>query len=113
MQHWFFSTDSHLAWHAKNLFIHILFEQGWMGLAAFIALLATAMRVLFYRAGRDAMALTQFVSFTGFLIVGLVDSLIDDPRLDFLFFWLLIIALIAGASSPLTHTPETRLTRSG
>jgi len=112
MQHWFFSTDSHLAWHAKNLFIHILFEQGWLGLASFLALLATTMGALLRRAGKDPLALTQFVSFTGFLIVGLVDSLIDDPRLDFLFFWLLIIALISGASSPFTHKPKTRLTRS-
>ena len=111
MQHWFFSTDSHLAWHAKNLFIHILFEQGWLGLAAFIALLATAMGALLRRSGRDALALTQLVSFAGFLIVGMVDSLIDDPRLGFLFFWLLIIALISAARLPLAHEQESRLTQ--
>jgi hypothetical protein len=113
MQHWFFSTDSHLAWHIKNLFIHVLFEQGWIGLAAFIALLATAMGALLRGAGRDALALTQLVSFTGFLVVGLVDSLIDEPRLDFLFFWLLIIALISGTRSPLLHEPGSRLSLSG
>ena len=100
MQHWFFSTDSHLAWHVKNLFIHVLFEQGWLGLAAFLALLATTMGALLRRAGKDPLALTQFVSFTGFLIVGLVDSLIDDPRLDFLFFWLLLFALISAKRMP-------------
>ncbi|MGK2951977.1 MAG: O-antigen ligase family protein [Thiobacillus sp.] len=96
MQRWFFSTDSHLAWHVKNLFIHVLFEQGWIGLAAFILLLAAAGLTLLRRAGHDAMALTLLISLTSFLIVGVVDSLIDEPRLDFLFFWLLAIALISG-----------------
>jgi len=96
MQRWFFSTDSHLAWHAKNLFIHVLFEQGWIGLGAFVLLLAVAGLTLLRRAGHDAMALTLFISLASFLIVGLVDSLIDEPRLDFLFFWLLAIALVSG-----------------
>jgi O-antigen ligase len=96
MQRWFFSTDSHLAWHVKNLFIHVLFEQGWIGLAVIILLLAAAGLTLLSRAGHDAMALTLFISLTSFLIVGLVDSLIDEARLDFLFFWLLTIALISS-----------------
>lgn len=96
MQGWFFSTDSHLAWHAKNLFVHVLFEQGWLGLVAFVALLAVVGFTLARRAGRDAMALTLLVSLAAFLAVGMVDSLIDEPRLDFLFFWLLAIALVSG-----------------
>jgi hypothetical protein len=96
MQRWFFSTDSHLAWHAKNLFIHVLFEQGWTGLGAFVLLLAVAGLTLLRRAGHDAIALTLLISLASFLIVGLVDSLIDEPRLDFLFFWLLAIALVSG-----------------
>ena len=99
MQGWFFSTDSHLAWHAKNLFIHVLFEQGWLGLGAFVSLLAATGLTLLKRAGHDAMALTLFISLISFLIVGLVDSLIDEPRLDFLFFWLLAIALVSGGKA--------------
>lgn len=109
MQAWFFSTDSHLAWHAKNLFIHVLFEQGWLGLGAFAMLLAAAGTTLLKRAGRDALALTLFVSLTAFLIVGLIDSLIDEPRLDFLFFWLLAIALISGGKAlPRRRTSSVR-----
>jgi len=96
MQGWFFSTDSHLAWHAKSLFVHVLFEQGWLGLGALLAVLAVAGWTLLKRAGHDALALTLFVSLAAFLVVGVVDSLIDEPRLDFLFFWLLGIALISG-----------------
>ncbi|MBT9569027.1 MAG: VanZ family protein [Thiobacillus sp.] len=96
MQNWFFSTDSHLAWHAKNLFVHVLFEQGWLGLGAFLMLLAVTAWTLLRRATHDALAVTLLVGLAAFLIVGTVDSLIDEPRLDFLFFWLLSIALVSG-----------------
>jgi VanZ family protein/O-antigen ligase len=114
MQAWFFSTDSHLAWHAKNLFIHVLFEQGWLGLGAFVLLLAVAGWSLLKRTGSDALALTLFVSLTAFLIVGLIDSLIDEPRLDFLFFWLLLIALVSGGrlSQPRRSSRGRRTRRS-
>ena len=109
MQGWFFSTDSHLAWHAKNLFIHVLFEQGWLGLGAFAMTLMVAGLSLLRRASHDALALTLFVSLAAFLVVGLVDSLIDEPRLDFLFFWLLMIALISGGKVlPRRKTSRTR-----
>ena len=108
MQRWFFSTDSHLAWHVKNLFIHILFEQGWLGLGAFLALLVVAGLTLLRRASHDAMALTLIISLTSFLIVGLVDSLIDEPRLGFLFFWLLAIGLVSGGKVlPYRRTSST------
>jgi hypothetical protein len=115
MQRWFFSTDSHLAWRAKNLFIHVLFEQGWIGLAAFVSLLVAAGLTLLRRAGHDVMALTLVVSLVSFLVVGLVDSLIDAPRLGFLFFWLLLIALISGGRTlPSRRTANTaRMNRAG
>lgn len=113
MQRWFFSTDSHLAWHAKNLFVHVLFEQGWLGLGTFVAVLAVAGGSLLRRAGRDALALTLFVSLTAFLVVGLVDSLIDEPRLDFLFFWLLAIALVSGGKVLPRRRLGARRARSG
>lgn len=96
MTRWFFSTDSHLAWHVKNIFVHVLCEQGWIGLAAFVLLLASAGLTLQRRAGHDPLALVLLVSLSSFLVVGLVDSLIDEPRLHFLFFWLLGIALLSG-----------------
>lgn len=112
MQRWFFSTDSHLAWHAKNLFVHVLFEQGWLGLGAFILLLAAVAWSVLRRATHDALALTLLVSVAAFVMVGTVDSLIDEPRLDFLFFWLLSIALVSGGKlAPRRRRSRTRHTR--
>jgi O-antigen ligase len=89
----------------------VLFEQGWLGLGAFLMVLAAAGWSLLRRAGHDALALTLFVALTAFLMVGLIDSLIDEPRLDFLFFWLLVIALISGGKElPRRRTSSGRRT---
>ena len=96
MQRWFFSVDNFWPWHIENNLIHVLFEQGWLGLATFVALLATVMMTLLKRVASDAFALTLFISLAAFMIVGLVNSPIDVPRLAFLFFWLAAIALISG-----------------
>jgi hypothetical protein len=47
----------------------------------------------------DLFALTLVISFAAFGVVGLVNSPIDEPRLAFLFFWLISIALISGGKS--------------
>jgi len=96
MQHWFFSVDDYWPWHIENNFIHVFFEQGWLGLVAFIALLAAAMKTLRRRMASSPLELTLFISITAFLLVGLVNSPIDEPHLAFLFFWLLLIALVSG-----------------
>ena len=79
----------------KNLFFHVLFEQGFLGLLLFSALVIYAM----VRLGRaawcgDVFGLTLFASLAGFLSVGLVDSLIDETRLGFLFYFLLLTGLM-------------------
>lgn len=100
MHHWFFSTDSHLPWHIKNLYIHVLFEQGWFGFICFMGLIAHALVKWLQRAwDNDPLSLTIFTSLMAFLIVGVVDSLIDETRLGFLFYLLLIAGLVADKHS--------------
>jgi hypothetical protein len=90
MDRWFFSAFNHLAWHVKNIFVQLIFEQGWFGLLTFGALVA----VLLFSVGRAAlkgqvMALTTASSLVGFLCVGLFGSPLDSPRMAFLFYFLL------------------------
>lgn len=89
LDHWFFSADSHLQWHAKSLPVAVLFDIGWFGL---IALGVFALLVIQRAAGRawrgDLYATAALASFSGFLVVGLFDTLIDAPR--FLFLLLLL-----------------------
>jgi VanZ family protein len=100
MHRWFFSTDSHLPWHVKNLYIHVLFEQGWLGLVGFMILVIYVMVRLLLRAwGNEPVSLALFASLIAFLVVGLVDSLVDETRMGFLFYLLLIAGLMTDKGS--------------
>jgi hypothetical protein len=89
---WFFKTHSHLPWHIKNVWVHVLFEQGWFGLLAFTGLTALAL----YRLARAGwrghrLAWTWLASLVGLFSVGLFDSLLDAPRLSALLVALLLL----------------------
>ncbi|KXK37033.1 O-antigen ligase family protein [Nitrosomonas europaea] len=112
MSHWFFSTDSHLPWHIKNLFLHIFFEQGWFGLACFIVLTGYLLtRGLIRTWHNDVLHLVLCISLGAFLAIGIVDSLIDEPRLAFLFYLLMITGSISDTHPlPLLSGNRTRNT---
>ena len=95
MAHWFFSSDRmHLPWHIKNVFMNVLFDQGIVGATLLCLLLLGAM----WRTGVGAarghpLAPALAASLTGFVVVGLFDSLLDVPRVAWLFYLLLLMAL--------------------
>ena len=89
LDHWFFSADNHLQWHAKSLPIAALFDLGWFGLAALSLFSVLAIKRAAGRAWQgDLHAAAALAAFCGFLVVGLFDTLIDAPR--FLFLLLLL-----------------------
>jgi hypothetical protein len=92
---WFFSSDRfHMPFHMKSLPAHVLFEQGLFGLALWTALLVTALwRCALGAARRHPLAPAVAGGLLAFLVVGLFDSLIDAPRIAFLFYALLALAL--------------------
>lgn len=100
MAFWLFSSDKlHLPWHMKSLPLHVLFEQGLVGLGLWSALLATALwRVTAGAARRHPLAPALAAALLGFLVVGLFDSLVDAPRDAFVFWALSLVAL--GLQSP-------------
>lgn len=102
MARWFFSSDRyHLPWHIKSLPLHILFEQGLVGLGlAALLLLAALWRCTGGHARHHALAPALAGSLLGFVVVGLFDSLIDAPRIGFLFFAVLALALGLRAVHP-------------
>jgi hypothetical protein len=95
--YWFFKTHSHLPWHIKNLWVEVLFEQGWVGLLSFLLLLGVLLAHLTTRAVRheDRLAAVLLASTSGFLAVGLFGSLFDTPRIATLFFLLVVVAATA------------------
>lgn len=106
---WFFSSDrSHLPWHAKNVVVHTIFETGWAGLGAACLVLLAAAAALARRAlSGETDALIYFAALTGFLMVGLFDSLFDVPRLTLAFFLVLLAACVMPRSVPPAR-PEAR-----
>ncbi|RZL36431.1 MAG: hypothetical protein EOP35_10995 [Rubrivivax sp.] len=95
MAHWFFSSDRyHLPWHIKNAALHVLFEQGLLGLALLGgAYLLTLVRLSFGRGRDHPLAPAIVAGLIGFGAVGAFDSLLDAPRIGFIFFTLLLLGL--------------------
>lgn len=104
---WFSTSDKHhLPWHAKNLGVHLLVEQGVVGALVFglvgLAALATLAGPL--RSHRLAAPLVGAI--VGVLVVGLVDSVLDMPRVA---TWLLLMLWMALS----LHQPSRALRPSG
>ena len=79
-----------------------------MGLAPFSALLLAALwRVTVGKARDHTLAPALAGSILGFLTIGLFDSLLDVPRVSFLFYLLMATALFLppGAPSPRRTSP--------
>lgn len=95
MAHWFFSSDRyHLPWHMKNAALHVLFEQGLLGLALMGSAFVLALVRLSFGRGRDhPLAPAIVAALIGFAAVGAFDSLLDVPRVGLIFFTLLLLGL--------------------
>lgn len=95
MARWFFSSDRHhLPWHTKNAALHVLFEQGLTGLALLtVAWLLALLRLSFGRGRDHPLAPAIVAALIGFGVVGAFDSLLDAPRIGFIFFTLLLLGL--------------------
>jgi hypothetical protein len=97
---WFFSADNHLPWHIKNLWVHLFFEHGWLGLIFFNLMLLFSLAALLKHAfSRDPVSLIVSSSLCGLLTVGLVDSLFDFPRVTLLFFLLTLFGALRPSSA--------------
>ena len=93
---WFSSSDRHhMPWHMKNIFLHILFDQGFVGLIVLCVLIFTAFFRLTVRGARHhPLAPALAGGLAGFIVVGMFDSLLDVPRLSVLFYFLLMVSLV-------------------
>ena len=96
---WFFNSGDHLFWHAKNLWVHLLFEQGWLGLLAFSLIFVLAMVRLGRAVRRGGLEPTVWLaSLAAAATVGMVDSLVDAPRLTMLVYGVMFVGAAWGDS---------------
>ena len=106
MAGWFTTSDRfHLPWHIKNLGLNVLFDQGAVGLLLFVMLTGGALfRLVAGAARRHPFSPFLAAALAGFLLVGLFDSLLDVPRLAFLFYLLTFVALALRPGAYADHS---------
>jgi hypothetical protein len=92
---WFFTSDhDHVPWHAKNMLVHLYVEHGVLGLLALgMAALALLPRLLRPPAANHPLMPAVLAALAGLFVVGMVDSLIDMPRLMFFAYLVLWLGL--------------------
>ena len=98
LAHWFPSAQSYfLPWHIDNLYLELLIERGLLGLFLVLLLVGCALwRLVFGAARGHVLAPYLAASLCGVMLVGLVSSVMDVPRVAFLFFWLAFLSLQLG-----------------
>lgn len=85
MDRWYFATDKDLAWHLHSTPVDILFAQGWFGVLCWGAFAAIALGLAIQAAWRGSPAAGIYAAATaGWIVVSLMGSVIDVPRLLFL-----------------------------
>ena len=107
-ERWFSTADDHLPWHIFDLWVEILFEQGWIGVLTVGALLV-------FLFGREGSALWQgdlyagvlVASLAGFLAVGVTESLFDGPRVTTLAFLICFVGLMRPATHVASADPPS------
>jgi hypothetical protein len=95
LTHWFPAAESHfLPWHIDNFYLELLIEHGALGLVAFVLLIGLAFSSL-YSLWRREVRIAPFLaaSLFGTLLVGCVSSVLDVPRISFLFLLIVIFSL--------------------
>jgi hypothetical protein len=94
LAHWFPTAQSYyLPWHIDNLYLELLIERGVPGLVMFVLLLGWAFSNLLALA-RAGVTFAPYLaaSLLGVLLVGVVSSVLDAPRISFLLFLLIVVS---------------------
>jgi VanZ family protein len=91
LDRWFVTSDAHLAWRVKNTPLQIAFEQGVLGVVAWLALCVAAVTLLRRPSAWPSATAAFAAALIGLLVVGSFDSLFDSPRV------ILLVALIWAA----------------
>lgn len=107
MDFWFFTADQHIPWRTENLWVQILFDQGWLGLITFtIILLHLLIRLYKNILKGDYFSAIILSSITGFLVVGVTDSPFDMPMITLLFFLIYFVLLLDTNKNQGTIYPD-------
>jgi len=98
MERWFPYYDfNHLPWHIKNIWVHIYFDQGLLGLIGLAGFIASTLVAAIHRARQgDPWGFTISTAMASFLGVALFGGLLDMPRVIFIAYLLLFVTALSG-----------------
>jgi hypothetical protein len=96
LAHWLPAAQSYFVpWHIDNLYLELLIERGGVGLVLTMLLAAMALiSVLFSLARHHALSPYLAAALCGVGTVGLVSSVMDVPRVAFLFYLLMLFSVL-------------------
>lgn len=91
LDHWLMHSDAHLAWRAHNTWLQIAFEQGIVGVLAWLSIAVVGAGAI--ARGRTNSAAAAGAGLVAFAAVGMFDTLLDWERTT------MLVALVAGTLS--------------
>lgn len=99
LAHWLPAAQSYFVpWHIDNLYLELLIERGGVGLALMLLLAVLAVySVVFGPGRRDTLAPYLATALSGVGVVGLVSSVMDVPRVAFLWSLLMVFSVLLRA----------------
>lgn len=93
-RYWWVTVDDYWPWHIENLWLHVFFEQGWLGLLSFALLVVCSLFAAARRLWRgELFAGALLASWAGVLSVGTLNSPNDSPQIVFLLLTLAWLCL--------------------
>lgn len=100
MERWFPYYDfNHLPWHIKNLWVHIYFDQGVLGVLSLSGFLIATLVVAVRRARQgNAWGFAVSTAMASYLAVGLFGGLLDMPRVITVAYLMLLVTALSGPS---------------
>ncbi|WP_019627621.1 VanZ family protein [Thioalkalivibrio sp. AKL10] len=113
-RYWYFTTDHLWPWRVENQWLEIYFDQGWLGLLAFVWLTLAALVLLVRRSlAGDAVALASTAALTGALSIGVFSTLFYSPRIALLFYLVLLLGVAASAAPAAKGVRQSAKPRAG
>ncbi|MBK1727667.1 hypothetical protein CKO13_11725, partial [Halorhodospira neutriphila] len=98
-RHWYFTPERLGAWRTENQWLELYFDQGLLGLGAWLALLLSGLLLLLRRALAGApSAAAALAGVGGALAIGLFSTIFFNPAIAVLFYLALLLGALAGAS---------------
>lgn len=90
LKQWFPAAQSYFVpWHIDNLYLEVLIERGWLGGLALGTLIALALaRTVWAPTSASPMSAYLASGLLGALVVGMVSSFLDVPRVALIFYLL-------------------------